>query len=318
MWRWLALALLIGIGSDPGFARGLRYDLTPDQVADGVYVFWGLQEAWNFDNGGNIVNTGFIVGEESVLAIDAGTTRFYGDEMVAVIRSVTDKPIRTAIITHHHPDHAFGMAQLKRANAVVMMHPAAKAWLLGEGPAVLGFMEVPMGPGWLAGTEITKPNRLIRKATTFDLGGRTVQAIPLVGGHTSGDIIVLDDKTGTLFAGDLVFNERAPTVPHADVPVWLDHLRTLRGMDWQRLVPGHGPLITDPAAFGPMEDYLRFLDAHAREAVQSGEMLAETLAEPLPEEFQQLHSVDDEYGRSMRDLFRKYETSVLDAAVTVN
>ncbi|MDP6951621.1 MAG: MBL fold metallo-hydrolase, partial [Alphaproteobacteria bacterium] len=217
-----------------------------------------------------------------------------------------------------HPDHAFGMAQLKRANAVVMMHPAAKAWLLGEGPAVLGFMEVPMGQGWLAGIEITKPNRLIRKPMSFDLGGRTVQAIPLVGGHTAGDVIVFDDKTRTLFAGDLVFHQRAPTVPHADVPVWLDHLRTLRGMDWQRLVPGHGPLVTDPAAFGPMEDYLEFLDARAREAVQGGEMLAETLAEPLPDQFRHLHSVDDEYSRSMRDLFRKHETNVLDAAVTVN
>jgi uncharacterized sulfatase len=317
--KTFALAAILLVGLAPvAHARGLDYKLAPEEIADGVYVFWGLQEAWNTKNGGNIVNTGFIVGERAVLAIDTGTTRFYGEQMVAAIRAVSDKPIRHAVVTHHHPDHAFGIKQFKRANARVMMHPAAKTWLLREGSTVMGNMEIAMGQGWLAGTEVAKPNRLISSPIEIDLGGRTVYVIPMIGGHTAGDLIVIDEATGTLFAGDLVFNERAPSVPHADIPVWLDHLDTMADMNWQRLVPGHGPLITDASQFALMRDYLAYIQTTAQGAVARGEMLADALEISLPERFDGLSTLQTEFDRSMPSLFRKFEAEDFDAAVAVN
>jgi len=307
------LATVVGVQ-----ARGLTYGLQADEIADGVYVFWGLQENWNPQNGGNIVNTGFIVGDKEVLAIDTGPTKFYADEMISVIRSITDKPIRNAVITHHHPDHSFGLQRFKKVNARVMMHPGAKAGLRRDGETLIGFMEIAMGQGWMAGTEIDKPNKLIRQSQVFDLGGRTVSILPLEGGHTPGDVIVVDQKTGTLFAGDLVFNQRAPTVPHADVPLWLDHLGTLSAMDWQRLVPGHGPLVTDRTAFTVMEDYLEFLQQFAQDSVARGDTLADAMTSDIPDRFNGLSTLDIEFSRSMLSLFRKFETEDFDASISVN
>lgn len=299
-------------------ARGLTYGLQADQIADGVYVFWGLQENWNVQNGGNIVNTGFIVGDKEVLVIDTGPTKFYADEMIRVIRAITDKPIRNAVITHHHPDHSFGLQRFKKINARVMMHPEARRGLLRDGETLIGFMEIAMGQGWMAGIKIEKPNKLIRQSQVLDLGGRRVSLLPIEGGHTPGDVIVVDQKTGTLFAGDLIFHQRAPTVPHADVPTWLDHLTTLSAMDWQRLVPGHGPLVTGREVFTMMADYLEFLQQFAQDSVARGDTLADAMTSDIPERFHGLSTLDIEFDRSMLSLFRKFETEDFDASIAVN
>ena len=101
------------------YSKHARYYLTPEQIADGVYVFWCLQEPLTRENGGNIANTGFIVGNKSVLVLDTGPTQLYAEEMIAAIRTVTNLPIRHAIVTHHHPDHAFGIQSFKKNNTNV-------------------------------------------------------------------------------------------------------------------------------------------------------------------------------------------------------
>ncbi len=314
---FVVLAALLA-ASLSAHARGLTYGLQADEIADGVYVFWGLQENWNVQNGGNIVNTGFIVGDKEVLAIDTGPTKFYADEMIRVIRSITDKPIRNTVVTHHHPDHSFGLQRFKKINSRVMMHPEARAGLLRDGAALIGFMEIAMGQGWMAGTEIDKPNKSIRQSMKLDLGGRTALIMPLDGGHTPGDVIVMDQKTGTLFAGDLIFHQRAPTVPHADIPTWLDHLNTMSAMDWQRIVPGHGPLVTDRSVFNMMADYLEYLQQFAEDSVARGDTLADAMTSDVPERFHGLSTLQIEYRRSMLSLFRKIETQDFDAAAAVN
>ncbi len=314
----LAALLAVSLCAAETFARGDSYRLNPEEIAPGVYVFWGAQEGYLARNGGNIVNTGFIVGTRSVLAIDAGPTRLYAEQMIDAIRRVTDKPIRYAVITHHHPDHSFGIQPFKRANARVWMHPAGYALLERDGPALLQFMQTLLADRWTSGTRITRPSSWLRSPRSFDLGGRTVHAMPLTHGHTPGDIILLDETTGTLFAGDLVFNQRAPSVPHADIPTWLGHLDTLAGMEWERLVPGHGPLLTDSSALEPMRDYLVFLEQFAQRAADEGQMLAEALDGEIPARFHGLAGLQIEFVRSMNTLFRRFESEQFDASLAIN
>lgn len=308
----LALAIL------PRAAGGDDYRLEAEEIAPGVHVFWGSQEGYLSSNGGNIVNTGFIVGERAVLAIDTGPTRLYAEQMIAAIGRVTDKPVRTAIVTHHHPDHSFGVKPFKRANARVLMHRAAWALLERDGPALLQFMQMLLADRWTSGTEPSRPSGWLGREKTFDLGGRRVRVIPLAGGHTPGDVVVFDEATGTLFAGDLVFHGRAPSVPHADIPTWLSHLDALEAMAWRRLVPGHGPLVTARPELAEMRDYLTFVERVARDSAAEGRMLAETLEAEIPERFRGLAGLQTEFARSMNTLFRKFEGEQFDASLAVN
>ncbi|MBL29165.1 MAG: MBL fold metallo-hydrolase [Rhodospirillaceae bacterium] len=301
-------------GGDPG-RRGYTYGLSPEEIAPGVYVFWGAQEPMTPENGANIVNTGFIVGDESVLAIDTGPTRLYGEEMLATIAKVTDKPVRMAVVTHHHFDHAFGMSVFKKANIPTMMHFGARPLLLRDGSGVLQFMEILVGANWVSRIEVDRPTRVTNRVETFDLGNRKVVVTPFENGHTPGDLVIYDEKTKTLFAGDLAFVGRTPTIPHADIPTWLDQIDIIEAMPWDRLVPGHGPLVTDRAQLTPMADYLRYLDDYVKRAVANGETLADSLDPPPPERFRDLAEIGVEYQRALLKLFRDVERQELDTTV---
>jgi len=308
-------ALAQGAGGGDPRTRGYAYGLAPDEIAPGVHVFWGRQEPMTMENGANVVNTGFIVGAESVLAIDTGPTRIYGEEMLAVIGETTDKPVRMAVVTHHHFDHAFGISVFKKANIPTLMHFAARPLLMRDGESVLQFMEILVGLNWVTRIEIEKPTRVTNRIETFDLGDRPVKVIPYEDGHTPGDLVVYDEKTKTLFAGDLVFVGRTPTIPHAHIPTWLAHLDALTALEWERLVPGHGPLVTDPAALALMRDYLDFLRSFVRAAVNRGETLADSLEAEVPERFRSLAEIEIEFQRALLKLFRDEERTALDMTV---
>ncbi|MQK16753.1 hypothetical protein, partial [Escherichia coli] len=79
---------------------------------------------------------------------------------------------------------------------------------------------------------------------------------------------------------------RALTTPNSPgLDVWLADLETLQGLPWKLLVPGHGPLATDPAPFAQMRDYLGWLDGLLRAAASRGEDMNEVIRAPIPERF---------------------------------
>ena len=297
------------------YSEHVRYSLTPEQIADGVYVFWGRQEPLTRENGGNIANTGFIVGNKSVLVLDTGPTQLYAEEMIAAIRTVTNLPIRHAIVTHHHPDHAFGIQSFKKDNTNVYMHPESRSLLANEGPILLGFLETLIGASWINGTKIDRPTHLMRVEKSIDVGGRIIKILPFASGHTPGDLVVYDQETRTLFAGDLVFHGRAATVPHANISIWLDHLDVLIELGWDKIVPGHGPIVTDQIPFEELRSYLYFLEQTATESVERGDTLAETLQTEIPAPFNQLATVKAEFQRSITSLFRKLEAEDFKASL---
>ena len=318
MTRGALVLFLVSVifGFTAAYAGHGSYSLTPQKIADGVYVFWGRQEPPTSENGGNIVNTGFIVGTNSVLVVDTGPTQHYAKEMIAAIRNITKLPIHTAVVTHHHPDHSFGIQHFKKNNAATYMHRGLKTLFANEGPILLGFLESLIGENWITGTKIDKPSHLIETEQAIDIGGRIVKIFPLVDGHTPGDLLVYDQETQILFAGDLVFHDRAATVPHANIPVWLEHLDTIRDLGWRKLVPGHGPVVTDQAPIEGLKAYLTFLQQTTMESIERGDTLAEVLQATIPVPFDKLATVQSEFQRSMTTLFRKFEAEAFGTSIS--
>ncbi len=290
-----------------GAADGASYALRPQAVAPGVYVFPGSQDALTPANGANIANTGFIVGTREVLAIEAGPTHRYGQEMLAAIRTVTDLPVRYAVVTHRHPDHAFGIGAFLEAGVDVLMHPAEAEALAREGPELLHLMTTLVGEPWTRGTSIEAPSTLVRTGRFVDLGNRTVEILVLEGGHTEGDLVIFDRSSGVAFFGDLLFVDRAATVPHADIGVWLLHLERLEALPWTRGVPGHGPVLEDRAGFADTRNWIMYLRRRAAGAVLIGESPAEILDPGVPEPFAGLVEAGPTFGRAILQLYRKYE-----------
>ena len=88
-----------------------NFNLIPIEVSKNVFIFLGDNNDVNENNGGAISNTGFIIGENAVLVIDAGPSYIYASNVIEIINSYSDLPIKYLVVTHHHADHSFGISK---------------------------------------------------------------------------------------------------------------------------------------------------------------------------------------------------------------
>ncbi len=307
-WLTRLLALLLALFALTPAARAERFDyrLEPRQIADGVFVLVGLKEDFSFANGGNIVNTGFIVGPDGVIVIDTGSSRRYGEQMLAAIRRITDRPVVMTLNTHHHPDHFLGN-QAFPADTLAAL-PGTIAAIRSEGEAFNANM-YRLNGDWMRDTEVVVPTREL-SAGRRRIGGRDLELLAL-GGHTAADLVVVDHDSGTVFAADLLFNGRAPTTPHAEIPRWVDALDTLKKLPAQRWVPGHGEVATDTAALQQTRAWLGWLADTIRNAAEAGLDMNEVFATPIPPRFAALTLAEAEFRRSVVHLFPAAEQAAL-------
>lgn len=279
-------------------ADDLSYDLKAQKVGDGVYVFIGSTDHFNRENGGNIVNTGFLIGETGVVVIDTGPSLKYGNEMRAAIGAITPKPVRHVIITHHHPDHFLGNLAFDDAQ-IWAMDETIQA-INREGEGLLENMYRMVGD-WMIDTTLVKPGHSINQSH-MDLSGRTIQFMPLQG-HTKGDLAVFDQKSGVLFTGDLAFHNRTPTTPHADIAQWMRALEQLEKHSYNVVVPGHGPVERDGRSFKQTLDYLGWLQKTLYQAAENGLEMTEVMRLDIPQRFQSLSVARAEFVRSVAYLW---------------
>lgn len=310
--RHLFIALLLCLGGWSSWlaAADFDYALQPQAVARDVYVFIGRTEDFDRENGGNIVNTGFIVGTDGVIVIDTGPSRRYGEQMRQAIARVSPLPIALVINTHHHPDHFLGNQAFSDVSIGALA--ATRQGILGEGNAFAENLYRLSGD-WMKGTEVAVPTRVLA-AGELVAGGRRLQLLAM-DGHTGADLVVVDTASGVMFTGDLAFNERAPTTPHADVAHWLEALSMIEARAQQHgmsvLVPGHGGVTRDLSPLRRTRAWLQWLNGTLQMAAREGLDMNDLLARPLPPEFAGLPLAASEYRRSVSHLYPAMEVDAL-------
>ncbi len=286
----------------------LRYELQPQPLAEGVWLLEGSTANFDKANGGNIVNTGFIVTDSGVVVIDSGPSRRYGEAMRKAIARVTDRPIIKVLLTHHHPDHVLGNQAF--ADVPIAALAGTTELLREQGNAMAENMYRLVGD-WMRGTEVVLPTESVATGT-LEVGGRTLRLLALRG-HTGADLAILDERSGVLFAGDILFYQRALTTPNSPgLDVWLADLDTLQALPWKRLVAGHGPAADDAAPFAQMRDYLGWLDGLLRDSAASGADMNEVIQSPIPERFAGISLTRYELIRSVSHLYPRYEADALE------
>ena len=294
-------------------AAGHDYRLRPQQIAPEVYAVIGATEDFDTKNGGNIVNTAFIVGSDGVVVIDSGPSLRYGQQLRQAIAQVTDKPVALVINTHHHPDHFLGNQAF--ADVAIGALAETRTAIGAEGNAFAENL-YRMSGSWMKGTEVLAPNRTL-SAGALAVAGRRLRLLAF-DGHTGADLAIFDEASGVLFAGDLVFNQRAPTTPHADIAHWLQSLTALEKITGERgfrvLLPGHGQPASDAAPIRQTRAWLQWLAARMSEAARAGLEMNEVLALPLPPQFANMPMAIEEYRRSVGHLFPAAENTALGAA----
>ncbi|OHC50193.1 MAG: MBL fold metallo-hydrolase, partial [Pseudomonadales bacterium RIFCSPLOWO2_02_FULL_63_210] len=284
------------------------YGLQPRQIADGVWLLEGSTDNFAQDNGGNIVNSGFIVTDQGVLVIDSGPSKRYGEALRRAIATVTDKPVLTLLLTHHHPDHVLGNQAF--ADVPIAALAATTALLAEQGEAMAENMYRLVGD-WMRGTEVVLPTQTLTPGL-LEVGGRRLRLLGLRG-HTGADLAILDETSGVLFAGDLVFYQRALTTPGTPgLDVWLSDLEQLQALPWKQIVPGHGPVASSAAPFTQMRDYLGWLDSVMCEGAVQGAEMSELIGVAIPPRFAAISLSRYELIRSVSHLYPRYEQAQME------
>ncbi len=269
MKKLLGLFLLL-----PALACAAPFNI--ENIAPGVYVHHGEHKDLVEQYGGDICNSSFVIGSKGVAVIDTGGSPVVGEKLRDEIRKVTRLPILYVITTHVHPDHSMGSAAFKQDKPVFVGHGKLANEMVLRKEVYLRNQAAWVGKD-AAGSELIPPDLAVETSQDLDLGGRTLHLTAHPVAHSPSDLSVRDSASNTLWTGDLLFIERAPSVD-GDIPSWLDVIEQLNKVNAARVVPGHGPVTANgSAALGDEKRYLSTLLSDVRAAIKRGDSMEQTI-----------------------------------------
>ena len=201
------------------------------EVGEGLYAFTAEGDP----------NTGVIIGDDSVMIVEAQATPRLARKVIDCVRTVTDKPISHLVLTHYHAVRVLG-ASAYGAQEIIMSDAAAamveergqEDWdsEFGRFPRLFeGHEEIP---------GLTRPTMTFSHAMTVYLGKRRIDIMKLGRAHTAGDAVVWVPDQEVMFTGDIVEYHSACYCGDGHFSDWPETLANIATYEPRAIAPGRG------------------------------------------------------------------------------
>ncbi len=221
--------------------------------------------------GGNI---GVLSGAEGFFMVDTGIA-VAKDKILSALKALGGGPVRYAVNTHWHWDHADGNAWARPAGATVIASRNTDR-RLGQTIRVAEWQHT-----FTPNPSEIRPNMLLTAPRTIKINGEAVLIRPYVHGHTDGDLSVYFTKADVLQTGDTFWNGQYPFIDYVaggsiDGAIRLADANLAMAKPNTLVIPGHGPVATR-RELGEFRDMLVSVRARIARLKARGMSLEEVL-----------------------------------------
>ncbi len=201
------------------------------EIGDGLWAFTAEGDP----------NTGVIIGDDSVMIVEAQATPRLARKVIEKLREVTTKPISHLVMTHYHAVRVLGASAY--GAPTVIMGEKARAMVVERGQEDWD-SEFARFPRLFQGHEeipgLTWPTETFSDRMTVYLGKRRVDLMHLGRAHTAGDIVAYVPDQNVMFTGDIVEYHSACYCGDGHFADWPQTLEAIRAFDLDAIAPGRG------------------------------------------------------------------------------
>lgn len=230
------------------------------EIGEGLYAFTAEGDP----------NSGVIIGDDSVMIVEAQATPRLARKVIEHVRGVTDKPITHLVLTHYHAVRVLGASAFEGAD--VIMGETARAMVAERGQEDWD-SEFQRFPRLFQGHEsipgLTWPSTTFNDRISVFLGRRRVDLMHLGRAHTAGDIVIHVPDQNVMFTGDIVEAHSACYCGDGHFRDWGPTLERIREFDLAAIAPGRGDAVVgrDPVN-GALDRTRDFVESTYRPAAK--------------------------------------------------
>ena len=294
-------ACAIEPAADDAGATTTATSASPDETAERQFEFTEVvPDVYHARGAGELVvgsNAAVIVNDAEVMLVDSHISPAAATALLDEIGELTSLPVRYVANTHWHFDHAHGN-QVYPPEVEIISHEATRAVIASGGSMSGRSYESFIGglPGQIAAMEAaidtmtdaearaeleadlertrtyyaqtqevipTAPNTTLSERLTLHRGDREIRFLFFGRGHTEGDVVVHLPDDGVLITGDLL-TAGIPYMGDGFVEEWIETLEHLKSLDFEWIIPGHGPPYQDRERISHLQAYFRDFLEQAR------------------------------------------------------
>lgn len=153
------------------------------------------------------------------------------DNIMTMLKTVTNQPVKYVVNTHYHADHSGGNAKLQALGTIAVASTEARASMV-------------------AANQSGQPNIAVGEHAAIHVGGKTVEIHKVGRAHTDGDVVVLFPEHRVLAAGDVFANGPGTSAQLVDyrgggsAKEWPKAVAQALELEFDTVIPGHGLVST--------------------------------------------------------------------------
>jgi cyclase len=249
----VVLVLVISAAAIYGYRRATELEVV--EVTKDVHAIYGF--------GGNV---GVLATDRGAVVVDTMTFRAQGTKILEAAERIGGGPVQAVVNTHYHRDHTHGNPAFPAGTPIVATD------------RTLAYLKKVDGDYWQGAAAGTLPNQTFRNEHEMKIADKTIRLIHPGRGHTDGDLVVLFVEDRVLHTGDLFFNGRYPNIDleaGGSVREWVAAIDRLLELDFDKVIPGHGP-VTDREGLRAFQKFIRQLADAGDQAMKNGWTLEQT------------------------------------------